>query len=147
MQANANKLQFNTVWNLITNRKYKGKCRYYYRIKNYCKLLCTYHDSKLWFKEHVSNVCSNANKKSKFTSTGSRTIDAARKLSMARAFILCYFNYCPLVWHFCGSECSKNWEHVQFRALKFAYNDFTATYTELLKVSGTMSCHHLCRKG
>ena len=38
--------------------------------------------------------------------------------------------------HFCGNECSKALERIQFRALKFVYNDFKSSYTELLAVSG-----------
>ena len=61
---------------------------------------------------------------------------------MVRAFILGYFNYCPLVWHFCCSDCSKNLKHVQFRPLKFVYNDLTPSYAELLKVSGMSYLYH-----
>ncbi len=61
---------------------------------------------------------------------------------MVTAFILCYFNYCPLVWHFCGSECSKNLEHMQFRTRKFVHNDFTSSYAELLKVSAMSYLYH-----
>ncbi len=78
------------------------------------KLLGTCLDSKLRFKEHISNLCSKANKRVNAVARVSRTLDTVSKLSMMRAFILCYFNYCPLVWHFCGSGCSKNLEHVQF---------------------------------
>ncbi len=42
----------------------------------------------------------------------------------------------------CGSECSKNLERVQFRALKFVYGDFTSTYTELIQVSGMSYLYH-----
>ena len=78
------------------------------------KLIGTYLDSKLCFKEHVSNLCSKANKRVNALARVSRTLDTASKLSMVRAFILCYFNYCPLVCHFCGSECSKIWNVCSF---------------------------------
>ena len=42
------------------------------------------------------------------------------------------FNYCSLVWNFCGAEYSSKMERIQFRALKFVYNDFNTSYTELL---------------
>ncbi len=44
--------------------------------------------------------------------------------------------------HFCGSECSKNSEHLAVSRLKFVYNDFTSTYTELLNVSGISYLYH-----
>ena len=52
-----------------------------------------------------------------------------------------FYCYCPLVWHFCGNECSKASERIQFRALKFVYNDFKSSYTELLEVSGMSSLY------
>ena len=65
------------------------------------------------------------------------SLDTSGKLSMVRAFILCYINYCSLVCHFCGSECQKEFiTYVQFRALMFVYNDFTSTYTEQPKGFG-----------
>ena len=33
------------------------------------------------------------------------------------------FNYCPLVWHFCGEGNTKKLEKIQERALRFIYND------------------------
>ena len=46
--------------------------------------------------------------------------------------ILSNFNYCPLVWHFCGEENTKKLEKNQERALGFIYNDYTSTYESLL---------------
>ena len=71
----------------------------------------------------------------------SRTLNSVTKLTMMRSFISCYFNYSPLVWHFCVNECSKALERIQFRALKFVYNDFKSSYTELLEVSGMSSLY------
>ena len=42
------------------------------------------------------------------------------------------FNYCSLVWNFCGAEYTSKMERIQFRALQFVYNDFNNSYTELL---------------
>ena len=47
-------------------------------------------------------------------------------------FVLSNFNYCSLVWNFCGAEYTSKMERIQFRALKFVYNDFNTSYTELL---------------
>jgi hypothetical protein len=33
------------------------------------------------------------------------------------------FNYCPLVWHFCGETNTKKIEKIQERALRFIYNE------------------------
>ena len=42
------------------------------------------------------------------------------------------FNFCPLVWHFCGEVNTKKVEKNQERALRFIYEDYSLTYEELL---------------
>jgi predicted nuclease of predicted toxin-antitoxin system len=41
------------------------------------------------------------------------------------------FNFCPLVWHFCGEVNTKKVEKIQERALRFIYEDYSITYEEL----------------
>jgi hypothetical protein len=43
------------------------------------------------------------------------------KLTIYYSFIMSNFNYCPLVWHFCGEVNTKKVEKIQERALKFIY--------------------------
>jgi hypothetical protein len=42
------------------------------------------------------------------------------------------FNYCPVVWHFCGESNTKKMEKIQERALSFIYGDFNSDYDTLL---------------
>ena len=41
------------------------------------------------------------------------------------------FNYCPLVWHFCGEVNTKKIEKIQERALRFIYQDYASRYDTL----------------
>ncbi len=92
---------------------------------------------------NMFQVCCKASNRVNALARVSRALDSVTKLTLMKSFISCYFNYCPLLWHFCGNECSKALQHIQFRALKFVYNDFKSSYTELLAVSGTcMSSFH-----
>jgi hypothetical protein len=45
------------------------------------------------------------------------------------------FNYCPLVWHFCGESNTKKLEKIQERALRFIYNNSDSSYENLLEQS------------
>ena len=48
------------------------------------------------------------------------------------------FNYCPLVWHFCGQvNNQKKLEKIQERALRILFADYNSSYTELLGRAGT----------
>ena len=47
------------------------------------------------------------------------------------------FNYCPLVWHFCGKENNSKLEKIQERSLRILYNDYVSSYSDLLSNAGT----------
>ena len=47
-----------------------------------------------------------------------------------RSFVL--INYCSLVWNFCEAAHTSKMERIQFRALKYIYNDVSTSYEELL---------------
>ncbi len=54
-------------------------------------------------------------------------------MAIYRSYIILNFNYCPLVWHFCGIQNSRDMEKIQERALRFVYEDYQSTYDILLK--------------
>ena len=95
------------------------------------KLLGLYIDVKLTFSEHISVICKKAGKQISALPRLSRNLDVNCKLMLFQSFILCHFNFCPLVWHFCSNRDLKKVEKVQHRALKFVYNDFTSSYSDL----------------
>ena len=105
------------------------------------KLLGMFLDSKLRFNEHISSLYCKASNRVNALPRFSRTLDSVTKLTIIRSFVSCYFNYRPLVWHFCGNECSKALERIQFRTLKFVYNDFKSSCAELLEISGMSSLY------
>ena len=49
------------------------------------------------------------------------------------------FDYCSLVWHFCGKKNNNKMERIQKRALSIVFNDFDADYDELLNKMETNS--------
>ncbi len=46
------------------------------------------------------------------------------------------FNYCPIVWHFCGKVNAKKIEKIQERVLRFMFNDKNSSYSSLLEKCG-----------
>ena len=51
---------------------------------------------------------------------------------MTKTNVLSQFNYCPLVWHFCGNGSIHKMEKIQERALRFVFNDYMSEYKNLL---------------
>ena len=59
-------------------------------------------------------------------------------------FIVANFNYCPIVWHFCGTGSTRKIEKIQERAFRFLYNDMTSSYQLLLENHEEKTLH--CRR-
>ena len=57
-------------------------------------------------------------------------IDEHYRMTIFRSFVL--INYCSLVWNFCEAAHTSKMERIQFRALKYIYNDVSTSYEELL---------------
>ena len=47
------------------------------------------------------------------------------------SFIISQFNFCPIVWHYCCRGDMLKMEQMQYRALKYVFCDYNASYTEL----------------
>ena len=89
-------------------------------------------DDRLDFHQHVSIICRRAGAQLRILQRLSSCIDEISRMSIFRCFVLSNFNYCSLVWNFCEAEYTTKMECIQFRALKFVYNDFNTSCTELL---------------
>ena len=57
------------------------------------------------------------------------------KLAIFKSFFECNFNYCQLIWHFCSQANSNKLEKIQEMALRFIYNNYFSTHSDLLKLS------------
>ena len=68
--------------------------------------------------EHVSACCSKAAKQLNALSRISRHISLKSKSIIYNSFIASNFNYCPLVWHFCGATNSNKLEKLRERSLR-----------------------------
>ena len=100
------------------------------------KLLGMYIDCKLNFDEHVREICRKAGFKLNVLARLSKTLDEEAKLLLFHSFILSYFKYCCPVWVFCDLPSIRVIEKIQERALRFVYNDFRSTYSDLCAKSG-----------
>ena len=61
------------------------------------------------------------------------TLPLRTKESLYRAFILPYFDYCNQVWHHCRKRNTAKIEKVNERALRYIFNDKSASYQDLLE--------------
>ena len=90
-------------------------------------------DKNLNFNSHTSILCRKAASQLAVLQRLSGYLDFKARMAIFRCFILSHFNYCNLVWHFCGATNTAKLERLQHRALKFVYQDWSSSYEDLLK--------------
>ena len=64
-------------------------------------------DFQLNFNEHVSNMCQKTSRQLNVLKRIGTHLTKLGKLTIYYSFIMSNFNYCPLVWHFCGEMNTK----------------------------------------
>ena len=61
---------------------------------------------------------------------------------LIKSFVESQFSYCPLIWIFCSRGINRKINHIHERALRLTYDDYTASFEELLKRDKSVSIHH-----
>ena len=109
------------------------------------KLLGVTIDSKLNFRDHVTHVCKKMNQKTGAFSRIARYLDVDKAKILYHAFIPSNFNYCPLIWMFCGKTANNTINRLHKRTLRVLYGDYDASFEDLLRRSGepTIRCKNL----
>ena len=99
------------------------------------KLLGVQIDQSLVFTEHISHLCIKAGRKINVLSRLCHSLTTDAKLLLMQTFILSHFNFCSVIWHYCSMGNLRKVEKLQYKALKFVYNDFTSSYADLRKLA------------
>lgn len=99
-------------------------------------------DNKLSFDAHISEICKSAARILNALKRQNKYVVGEKIRSIVvNTYVLSQFNYCPLVWHFCGKGATHKMEKIQERALRFIYNDRTSGYIDLLEKSNTTTLY------
>ena len=109
------------------------------------RLLVITIDDRLYFNEHISNICkSAANQLNSFVRLKIFLGSNERKV-LVNSFVLSNFSYCPRVWLVSSSTLLRKIENLHKRALRFLLNDYVIPYEKLLQKSSKASInlkHH-----
>ena len=89
-------------------------------------------DSQLSFTNHINGICTKAGRNLNVLKRVAKSLPTKVKLQLYSTYITCHFNFCPLVWHFCGQSNTDKLERIQYRALRFVYDDYESDYNCLL---------------
>ncbi len=84
-------------------------------------------DDQLKFNKHIDILCKKAARQLNVMYRFKGIFNFKEKETVYNTFILANFNYCPIVWHFCGKMSTKKIELIQERALRFLLDDQKST--------------------
>ncbi len=89
-------------------------------------------DTELNFNAHVLSLC-KLRKKANFRLLTLKQLatymDVRMKLTILQSFIWSNFTYCCHIWYFCSPTLRQKVEKIQFRGLRYVYNDYNSSYT------------------
>ena len=108
------------------------------------KLLGVDIDFMLNFDCHIKNICKKAVQQLNILKRIGKNLSKLNRLTIFHTFVLSNFNFCPLSWHFCSETNTKKIEKIQERALGFVYQDYEASYENLL-IKAKMPTQHIRR--
>ena len=98
-------------------------------------------DRNLKFDRHINKICKKAAKQLNSLKRLSQFMGHKEKKTLVNSFILCHFNYCPLVWMLCSKGSQHKLEKIHERALRLANSDYTSSYEVLLANSKETTVH------
>ena len=93
-------------------------------------------DDKLNFNLYISKICKSAANQLNVLIRLKQFLSFHAKEVLINSYIISNFNYCPLVWMFSSTQSLNKIENLQKRALRFLYDDFEASYEDLLSKGG-----------
>ena len=90
-------------------------------------------DNELKFDDHISSICRKVSAQISALNRLKNILPLKAKESLYRAFILPYFNSCNQIWHHCRKRNTAKIVKVNERALRYIFNDKSASYQGLLE--------------
>ena len=140
MKANPNKFQFMILSpNATDDIELKLDRNTILSSERSVKALGVTIDCRLTFNDHISACCLKAASQLNALARISKYLDIKSKKIFFNSFIRSNFEYCPIVWHFCGKTNNQKLEKIQERSLRILHDTFELTYEELLHKNGSSS--------
>jgi hypothetical protein len=110
-------------------------------VSNEVTLLGIQIDDQLKFDSHIDKICKKAAMQLNAIKRLARFMGNKERQVIVNSFILCHFNYCPLIWLFCSNASQKKLEKINERALRLALSDYTSSYSSLLVKAESTTIH------
>ena len=138
MKVNTDKCQFPSALDMASTMTIE-----IFTIQNSAsqKILDITIDKYLNFNDHVFNLCKTVSLKITAITRFFLYITVNQRRTLLKAYFMSHFVYCPLVWMNHSRSLNKRINTIHERALRLVYNDFTSSFTELLKKYNSVAIH------
>ena len=90
-------------------------------------------DIKLSYDVYISDLLRKASAKLNAIKRKGNFLSQSQRATLCYSYVISYFNYCSLVWHFGNLKNIHLTEKLHERAIRFIYDDYESEYFELLK--------------
>ena len=80
----------------------------------------------------MTDICKKASKQLAVLKRIGKFLTKQGRMIIYNSFILSNFNYCPVIWHFCGKNSTAKMEKIQERALRFVTEDYDSPISDIL---------------
>ena len=119
--------QHTNIDEFVVNNEFKIK------VSDTVTLLGVQVDNRLKRDSHIQKICTKASLQLNCLKRLAKYMGSKEKFILINSFILCHFNYCPLVWLFCSKDSQQKLEKLNKRALRLALSDYSSSCDELLQ--------------
>jgi hypothetical protein len=144
MQANPEKFQFMLLKSLTCKEEipeFINVDGVQIKAEQSVKLLGILIDDKLKFDKHIDILCKNAARQINILYRFTGIFDFKERELIHNIYVMSNFNYCPIVWHFCGKVNATKMEKIQKRALRFLFNNKVSSNEFLLEKCKSTTLH------
>ena len=100
---------------------------------SYVRLLGLNIYNELNFRTHIKELCRKAGAKLHAIKRLVKFLNEKECKLLVDAHVISQFNYCSLVWHFCGLTEIHKMEKLHERRIRFVYNEQSQEYFYILK--------------
>ena len=107
------------------------------------KLLGVQKDNKLHFDKHVKEQCQKINQKLCAFSRIRPFLNREKTKILLTSIVMSNFSYCPLIWMFYSKSANKEINRTYKRAWRVLYEDYDASFEQLLEEDGSITVHQI----
>ena len=90
-------------------------------------------DNKLCFDSYISTLLNKASAKLNAIKRKGKFLSQSQRATLCYPYVISYFKYCSLVWHFGSLKNIHKTEKLHERTVRFIYDEYETDYFELLK--------------